>query len=171
MNWIKKNARYFYVFGGMVAVLFAVAGAAAIWGPPGFWKHVLQRNLELHLMAGAGLYLLFKRLLLLVERRIHKRKGVKYWRLKPLVWFLTPVACVMAISLTQEYGLSLMGESFGTLGGDWKYNEGSLVARAKSFADNATWLFGSLAAAWSSYFCGNRDSLAYTDWNEEDIPL
>ena len=151
------------IFGGALATLAAVTAAAAIWGPPDFWRHVLQRNLELHLMAGAGLYLLFQRLVLMIETRRRKMFG---W----FVWFIGPVMCVMAISLTQEYGLSLMGESRSTFGGDWQFNKGSAVERAKSLADNATWLFGSLAAAWASYFAAVRNETArnhYLAWKHQ----
>ena len=131
--WFIAHRLPVCLFGGLMGALLAVAAIAAIWGPEGFAKHVLQRNLELHLMAGAGLYLLFSRFVLFAER---KRKRAFGW----FLWYLAPVFSVMAISFTQEYGFSLMGESRGTLGGDWAYNAESVVARLKSFADSATWL-------------------------------
>ena len=141
------------VFGGSFGILLAVTGYAYFWGPDGFWKHVWERNIQLHLFAGAGLYLLFSRLTLLYERL----RDVEFGWFR---WFLTPVACVMLISLTQEYGLSMMGETAGHWGGDFDFWTGHPVERSKSFADNATWFFGSMAAAWYAYYMPARLSSA-----------
>ena len=148
------------VFGGLFGVLALVTLAASVWGPSGFWKHVLDRNIQLHLFAAMGLWMLFSRLLMIVENR---RKRVFGW----FVWYGAPVLCVLAISLTQEYGYSMLGESRGTVGGDWAYNKGSAVARAKSFADTATWMAGSLIAAWYAYFSAVRNETGrnhYLQW-------
>ena len=162
-GWLGRHKLPVAVFGGAAAVLAAVTLAAAAWGPPDFWKHVVHRNVEMHLFAGAGLYLLFQRVLLAVERKLAKRHDRK-WRMSWAAWYLIPFAMVMAISFTQEYGYSLLGDSRGTVGGDWEYNKHSVIERIKSFADNATWFFGSLAAAWSAYFSAERQWFARMDY-------
>ena len=168
-RWLRKHVLPVALFGGLAATLLAVTAIAAIWGPSGFWRHVVQRNVEMHLLAGTALYVLFGRFQLLAERLYRKRSGKRSWRLPWPAWFFGPVAVILAISLTQEYGLSMLGESAGTWGGDWAYNKASLPERFKSLADTACWMWGALAGAWATYFMADRYDLArddYLAWKE-----
>ena len=154
-EYIENHKLPFAVFGTAFGVLFGVAAYAYFAGPTGFWQHVLDRNIQMHLCAGVALYLLFSRLLIVVEHlRGHRRF---HW----FVWFFAPVAAVMAISICQEYVFSILGgpETRWQWGGDYRANgrAGDYVAQFKSFADNATWFAGSMAAAWYCYYCPERN--------------
>ena len=148
--WVSNHKLPVAVFGLSFGVLGTVTAVAAIFDHHGFWRHVLDRNIQIHLFAGMGLYLLFARLVLAVERPTGKR--LPWW-----LWYFLPVAFVMAISVCQEYVFSLMGETKGAHG-DYHYwmAQGERIKASKSFADNATWFSGSMIAAWWSYFMPKR---------------
>ena len=138
MSWIGKNRLYFYVFGGLMAVVAVVSTIAlSDTQHEGLGGHVWFRTL-LHLPWGFVLYALFSRLLLFGERQSSR---VCDWR----TWNGVLIGLIVAIAVNQEFGFP----------GDFRHAD-TLQLRLKSFADLAGWTFGALACAWRDYFMADR---------------
>ena len=164
-DWILKDSLPWLLFSSLSLVLVVVVLVAYVWGPDGFWKHVLERNLELHLAGACGLYYAFGAEIMLIEWIVRKCGG-KY-RISPEMLFLGPVLEIAVVSMTQEYVYSLMGASAGTWGGDWTYNNRNPVEQFKSIADNAVWLLGSMWTANTVFVMAPRNLMAKRELDQD----
>ena len=155
----------------LFATLLSVIAAVTAIVPQEARAHVLNRNLVVHFGWACAAYLLLRRLVLAGERLYRKRKrhyGEGLWRLAPRVWYLLPAAILISINATNEWAFAFTEPFNQPWGGDWHRAVKGLiepgpVMKWKSVADIAGWLFGSLAAAWSCYYCGDRDHVANGD--------
>ena len=139
MNWVAKNRLYFYVFGGLIAVVSVVSGLA-LSDSSDLSEHVWFRTL-LHLPWGFVLYCLFTRLLQVAEA--HLSWSSAKWTSDYRYFYGICIGVVIAIAVNQEFGFP----------GDFRHAENwQLREQLKSFGDIAGWLFGALAAAWRDYF-------------------
>ena len=134
MNWIRRNWRYFAVFGAFALTIAVVSLVHVFEGQPAKAAHVWIRQ-ELHLAWAYVLVQLFTRLQMVVERQ----------RGRPIpfgAFYAIPFSLVLGIALNQEFGIP----------GDYRNGPDPI----KSFADIAGWSFGALASTWYEYFARSR---------------
>lgn len=135
----------FVVFGSLFAIVFAVFGGWAIMSEESLVKHAYDREV-MHSGWGALLYMLFSRLLLMLER-------LRNWELGWKLWYFIPLSCVLALALNQEFGFP----------GDFRTFYGT-PTMWKSFPDIACWMIGAIATAWYTYFMAVRLHTARIDY-------
>ena len=136
MTWLKRNWRYFAIFGGLASTI-GIVSLLALIDSGSFSIHVWFRSL-LHIPWGFCLACLFTRLLMLLEDH---REKLLAWH-----WFYgIPISGVIWIALMQEFGFP----------GDFRHAP-DWIHKAKSFADCAGWALGALASGWFQYFCAVR---------------
>ena len=169
-NWIRRHRLPIGVFGGLAAVVVASIVIAYAMDDDDLAKHIQERQLEVHFGWGVAAYLLFSRLLLVVERKAKKRgAGNLSWQ----AWYFGPIVALLACVTFQEfwpYGFPKIGDFFREEVRDAvtglmrpiRWGE-----RLKSVVDYAGWLFGALGAAWYTYFTATRLETArqqYLSW-------
>ena len=157
LDWLAKHKLPVCVFGALLAVILIVRASVP---DPILKAHIDERQFQVHFGWGVAAYLLFLRLLLTVERVMHKRTGVVQPKQFPWwVVYFAPVAVLLCFNVTNEFVFAFT-ETFtrNPFGGDWArcVRDGDMAKRWKSIADLAGWLFGSLGAAWFCYYMPER---------------